>query len=221
MGARTFTNRFGKLALLVALAAPATLMLASEGVAEGQKTQPRPDGGEAKYDPENVTALSQHMETLLKGIEKYQHKDFTGAVDTFKRAIQMNPKHPLGPYLLGEAYLGMANLGEAEAAFRQAEDVADSRNPTLRGQVLFAVADCYERQKKLDQAKLAWERYAEHAAKFADSGAHPASAAARLKAIDDVVKQEKAYEIVRQRIAAEKADAGADAGKAAPPPAKK
>ena len=64
-------------------------------------------------------------------------------------------------------------------------------------------------------------KYPRRAAKFTDSGAHPASAAARLKAIDDVVKQEKAYEIVRQRIAAEKADAGADGGKAAPPPAKK
>lgn len=173
-----------------------------------------PDAGEAKNDPENVTAISQFMEIAVKGTEKYAAKDFTGAVDTFKQAIQTNPKHPLGPYLLGEAYLALNNLGEAEAAFKAAEELNDPKQPLVRSHVLFAVADCYERQKKWEQARAAWQAYAEHAAKLgADAGAHPASGAARLEAIDDYLKLDKAYAVVRQRIADEKADAGPDAGK--------
>lgn len=176
------------------------------------------DAGEAKNDPDNVTALSQFMEIAVKGTEKYAAKDFTGAVDTFKQAIQTNPKHPLGPYLLGEAYLALNNLGEAEAAFKAAEERSDPKLPLVRSHVLFAVADCYERQKKWELARTAWQAYADQAAKLgADAGAHPASGAARLKAIDDYMKLDKAYAVVRQRIADEKADAGPDAGKPAAP----
>src|SRR5438105_4386518 len=73
------------------------------------------DGGN-RYDPENITAISQFMETLNKGNDKYAAKDYTGAVDTYKKAIQLNPRNALGPYLLGEAYLATNNLSEAEAA---------------------------------------------------------------------------------------------------------
>jgi tetratricopeptide (TPR) repeat protein len=191
--------------------------------ASSSKPKAAPDAGD-RYDPENITAISQFMEMVGKGNEKYNAKDFTGAVDTFKKAIQLNPRHPLGSYLLGESYLALNNLGEAEAAFKAAEEVSDSKLPLIRSHVLFAVADCYEREKKWDLARTAWQTYTEHAAKLgADGGAHPQSGAARLKAIDDYMKLDKQYEIVRQRIAAEKAaaaDAGAaDAGK--PAPAKK
>jgi|GEM_PF-1227616 len=181
-----------------------------------------PDAGD-RYDPENVTAISQFMEMVGKGNDKYNAKDFPAAIDTFKKAIQLNPRHPLGPYLLGEAYLAMNNLGEAEAAFKAAEELSDSKLPLVRSHVLFAVADVYERQKKWELARTAWQAYTEHAAKLgADGGAHPQSGAARLKAIDDWLKLDKQYEIVRQRIAAEKADAGAaDAAPAKPAPAKK
>jgi tetratricopeptide (TPR) repeat protein len=214
------------LALTLVLGVPvASLVALTPSEAEGQKpaaakpAAKSPDAGEARYDPENVTAISQNMETLLKGIEKYNAKDYTGAIDLFKKAIQMNPRNALGPYLLGEGHLATGNLGEAEAAFKQAEEVTDSRNPVLRAHVLFAVADCYEREKKYDQAKAAWEKYNEHAGRVPEAGAFPASGAARLKAIEDWVKLDKQYEIVRQRIAAEKADGGAGKGDAAAPDA--
>ena len=189
------------------------------------KPKPAPDAGD-RYDPENITAISQFMETVGKGNDKYNAKDYPAAIDTFKKAIQLNPRHPLGPYLAGEAYLAMNNLGEAEAAFKAAEELSDSKLPLVRSHVLFAVADVYERQKKWELARTAWQAYTEHAAKLgADGGAHPQSGAARLKAIDDWLKLDKQYEIVRQRIAAEKAaaaDAGAaDAASAKPAPAKK
>ncbi len=201
--------------------------------AAGQKavptgaTKPRaaPDAGD-RYDPDNITAISQFMETVGKGTEKYNAKDYPGAIDIYKKAIQLNPRQALGPYLLGEAYLATANLGEAEAAFKTAEDLNDPKLPLVRSHVLFALADCYEREQKWELARSAWQAYTEHATKLGpDGGAHPQSGAARIKAIDEALKQDKAYEIVRQRIAAEKADSGAasaDAGKPAPaPPARK
>jgi tetratricopeptide (TPR) repeat protein len=196
--------------------------------ASGQKSAPAaaakpkaaaPDAGD-RYDPDNITAISQFMETAVKGTEKYNAKDYPGAIDIFKKAIQLNPRQPLGPYLLGEAYLATANLAEAEAAFKTAEDLNDPKQPLVRSHVLFALADCYEREQKWAEARSAWQAYNDHAAKLGpDGGAYPQSGAARIKAIDDALKQDKAYEIVRQRIAAEKADAGApaDAGKPAAP----
>jgi hypothetical protein len=85
--------------------------------------------------------------------------------------------------------------------------------------VLFAVADCFEREKKWEQARVAWKLYSDHAAKLgADGGAFPESGAARLKVIDDWLALDKKYDLVRQRIAAEKvADAGAEAGKPGAP----
>jgi len=175
-----------------------------------------------RYDPDNVTAISQYMESLVSGNEKYEKKDFTGAIDTYKKAIQLNPKNPLGPYLLGEAYLATNNLPEAEAAFKQAVEVSDSRNQILRSHVLFALADCYEREKKWELARTAWQAYADHTSKVPDGGAFPQTAAARIKVIDEWVKLDKAYQGVRERIAAEKSDAGKPpAAPPAAPPAKK
>jgi tetratricopeptide (TPR) repeat protein len=182
----------------------------------GKAAAPAPDGGEPRFDPDNVIAISEFMDTLVKGNAKYAAKDYPGAIDLYRKAMQQNPKHPLGPYLLGEGHLAMGNLGEAEAAFKAAEELNDPKAPLVRSRVLFCVADVYERQKKWEQAKTAWQAYTEHANKLgADGGGHPASGTARIKAVDDWVKLDKSYEIVRQRIAAEKADAGPDAGKPA------
>src|SRR4051812_16822866 len=80
--------------------------------APAKKGAPAADAGD-RYDPENVTAISQFMEMVVKGSEKYNAKDYTGAIDTFKKAVQLNPRNALGPYVLGEAYLATNNLSEA------------------------------------------------------------------------------------------------------------
>ncbi|MBS2016569.1 MAG: tetratricopeptide repeat protein [Deltaproteobacteria bacterium] len=213
------------LAVLIALAAPAVLLhtLAS---ADAPRAKPKAAASaEAKYDPDNVTALSQAMETVLEGNKKYLAKDFQGALDAYKKALVLNPRMALAHYLAGETYLALANFGEAEAAFKAAEEVTNAKEPLVRSHVLFALADCYEREKKWEDARKAWQVYAEHAAKLgAEGGAHPQTGAARLKAIDDWIALDKKYEIVRQRIAAEKdgGAAAADAGPAKPaaPPKK-
>ncbi|MBX3204571.1 MAG: tetratricopeptide repeat protein [Labilithrix sp.] len=202
------------LSLILAVAAPAIAL--APLVATGEpKPKPKPTAKQAKpadtsdrYDPDNVTAISQYMDMLAKGTERFLAKDHTTAIDTYKRAIQLSPRNPLGHLLLTEAYLVTGNLGEAEAAIQEGYE-GDSKNATLRSHVLFVRADVFERQKKWDQAKLAWQAYTEHAAKLGpDGGAFPQSAAERLKAIQKMMDLDKAYVVVRERIAAEKADAG-------------
>lgn len=206
-------SRLPRLTLCVfvglAAAVPALVML--PGVASGQKAAPKSaDAGEMRRDPENVTGISESMETIGKGTERYLAKDYAGATDLYKRAIQLNPRNPLGPYLLGEAHLGMGNLGEAEAAFKQAESLTDSKNPTLRSHVLFAVADIYERRKNWEAAKTAWKSYNDQAALLGvDGGAFPQSGAERLKMVEHIAKLAEDYAKVRARIAAEKLDSGA------------
>jgi tetratricopeptide (TPR) repeat protein len=157
------------------------------------------------------------METIAKGNERFAAKDQTGAIDIYKKAIQLSPRNPLGHYLLAEAYLAAGNVPEAEAAIQMAYE-GDSKNAAVRAHVLFVRADIFERQKKWEEAKAAWQAYIEHAAKLSDAGGYPQTGAERVKALQKVVDLETAYAAVRERIAAEKADAGKDAGKGAPAP---
>ncbi|HVH41906.1 MAG TPA: tetratricopeptide repeat protein [Labilithrix sp.] len=199
------------LSLMLALAVPAIALVPLAASGEPKPKVAAKDAGQAdkaeKYDPDNVTAISQYMETVVKGTERYVAKDHTAAIDTYKKAIQLSPRNPLAHYLLAEAYLAANNLGEADAAIAQAYE-ADSKTATVRSHVLFLRAAIFERQKKWDDAKVAWQAYTEHAAKSGDAGVFPQTGAERVRAIQKVVELEKAYVAVRERIAAEKADAG-------------
>jgi tetratricopeptide (TPR) repeat protein len=205
---------FATLALTIAFAAP-SLVLVREAAAQGDdssEAKPATDAGVVRHDPDNKTALAEWMEECIKGNARYLAHDIPGAIDLYRRAIQLAPKRPLPHYLLGEAQLGAGNLPEAESALADAEQASDDRDADVRGKILFVLADLKEREKKWDDAKAAWKTYAEYAAKHVDAGMAPATPPARIQAIDDMLKQDKAYDIVRQRIA----DEGKDAG--APPP---
>jgi tetratricopeptide (TPR) repeat protein len=192
------------------MALPAIALLPVAAFGEPQKSAPVARQGQSEtHDPDNITAISQYMATIVKGNERFVAKDYTAAIDTYKKAVQLSPRNALAHYLLTETYLTQGNVGEAEASIREAQEVSDNKNPALRSRVLFLSADIFERQKKWDQAKTAWQAYADHVAKFADAG-FPQTGVERLKAIQKVLDLEKAYVAVRERIAAEKA---ADAGK--------
>lgn len=197
-------------ALLIFLSVPGLVGVALSAPNDKKAEEKRADN----YDPENITAISQYMDTVAKGAEKYKKADYPSAIDLFKKAIPLSPKNPLAHLLLGETYLASKNLPEAEAAFLAAQEAStslDAKRQTLRSHVLFAVADVYERQKKWPEAKTAWQAYTDHAAKLGpDSGAHPASGTARKEVLDKVLEREKVYAAVRERIAAEK-DGGAKA----------
>jgi tetratricopeptide (TPR) repeat protein len=164
-----------------------------------------------KYDPDNRSHISHFMETCVQGNAKFVSRDFPGAIELYRKAIQLQPTNPLGHYLLGEAQSAAGNLSEAEASWTNADNLGD-KTPSVKVKLLFVLADLKERQKKWDDAKSAWQRYREYVASHADAGGQAASADARIQAIDEMLKQDKAYDIVRQRIAAEK-DAGDKAAK--------
>jgi tetratricopeptide (TPR) repeat protein len=128
-------------------------------------------------------------------------RDFAGAIEAYQAAIQLEPKNPLAFYLLGEAQLAAGSLTEADAAWNRAALESGERDPALRAKILFVLADLRERQKKWDDARAAWQVYLDWAAKFPNASAFPTSGQSRQRVIDAMLKQDKAYEVVRQRIA--------------------
>jgi len=158
-----------------------------------------PSAPTPRRDPSNVTGISEAVEAVLAGNARFMSKDFAGAAEHYRRAIQLQPKNPLGHLALGEALLALGKIEEADAIWRQGAEVGDAF-PNLKAKVLFCVADAKERQKKWDDARAAWQRYNEYAAANPDAGAFPASGAARIQAIDEMVKQDRAYDVVRKRI---------------------
>ena len=50
----------------------------------------------ARSDPSNVAGLSQAVEAVLAGNAKYAAQDYAGAADQYRRAVQYQPKNPIG-----------------------------------------------------------------------------------------------------------------------------
>jgi len=138
---------------------------------------------------------------VTDGSTKYAARDFAGAVAAFQKAIEADPKNPLGHYFLGEAQLANNNLTEAEAAWTRASLESADKDPALRARILFVLADLKERQKKWDEAKAAWQVYLDWAAKYPEAKAFTGSGQSRQQMIDAMTKQDKGYAVVRQRIA--------------------
>jgi tetratricopeptide (TPR) repeat protein len=195
------------LAIVVALAIPAVAFVPAV-LAENPKPKAASDGG-AKRDPENVTGISEFMEICVQGNAKILSRDFPGAIETYRKAIQLSPKQPLGHYLLGEAQLASNNLPEAEASWKQAESFAEGKDLVMKARIYFVLADVKERQKKWEEARAAWQTYLDYANKVIDAGAgvFPSSGQSRIQALDSAIKQDKEYEAVRKRIK-ETADGG-------------
>lgn len=188
-----------------AVALIASLTLGAVGLAREARagTWEGAPTGVKKTDPKNVAGLSDAMAAMVAGHAKFKANDFAGAIESYVAAIRLQPKNPLGHYFLGAAHLASGQAEDAEVDFRRANEAAGEKSPH-KARVLFALADVLERLKKLEEAKAVWTRYIEHAAKIEGGRAFPESGKARLAAVEEALKQEKAYEVVRQRIASEK-----------------
>jgi tetratricopeptide (TPR) repeat protein len=154
-----------------------------------------------------------------QGNAKYVSHDYEGASAAYRKAIERAPHQALAYYLLGEAQLASGNLADAESSWNRAALEVGEKDPALRAKILFVTADLKERQKKWEDAKAAWQTYLDWANRFPDAGVFPATAQSRLTILDTVIKQDKAYEIVRQRIAASQ-DGGVFSDPSKSPPAK-
>jgi tetratricopeptide (TPR) repeat protein len=176
-------------------------------------------GAKKKADASAAAPGREYSSLCTQGNAKYAARDYDGAIELYRKAIERSPHQGLGYYLLGEAQLASGSLADAEASWTRAALEVGEKDPSLRAKVLFVTADLKERQKKWEDAKAAWQTYLDWANRFPDAGVFPASAQSRLTILDTVIKQDKAYEIVRQRIAAA-ADGGVFSDPSKSPPAK-
>lgn len=191
------------LAFLIALA---TFARSPGGLAEsgkdssGKRTRDDSSSKGASAATSKNAPSPEYKKACETGNAKYASRDFPGAIEQYRKAIELNPKHGLGFYLLGEAELAAGSLTEAEAAWGRAALESGEQDPALHARVLFVLADLKERQLKWDDAKAAWQAYLDWASRYPNANALPSSGESRLQVIESMKKQDKAYETVRQRI---------------------
>jgi tetratricopeptide (TPR) repeat protein len=207
-----------------ALVAVAVVLFSTQALAEGGSKGDSKKGGDGSASTDSSSALAGQAggfkDAVAQGTTKYAARDFAGAVASFQKAIEADPKNPLGHYFLGEAQLAAGNLTEAEAAWNRASLEAADKDPALRSKILFVLADLKERQHKWDDARAAWQVYLDWAAKSPNAGAFVGSGQSRQKSIDTMQQQDKSYAVVRQRIADTKTgNVFTDLSKPSPAPA--
>ena len=172
-----------------------------------------------KKKTESSAPSHEYSAACSSGNAKYASRDFDAAIAQYRKAIDIAPHQPLAHYLLGEALIASGNVAEAEASLGRAALEAGEKDPSLYAKVLFVTADLKERQKKWDDAKVAWQTYLDWANRFPDANVFPATAQSRLVVLDVAIKQDKAYDVVRQRIAASQ-DGGVFSDPSKSPPSK-
>jgi hypothetical protein len=158
-----------------------------------------PAGGDKiRRDPEGKKGISPYQEAVAKGQNAYIARDFAGAVTAFQDAIKLDPQAMVGFYLLGEAQIEAGKPEEAEAAWTTG--LTKKGTEDLNAKLLFVMADLRERQKNWPAAKEAWSAYSSFCTGHAQSKGYPATAEERIKRIDQRIKDEKDYAVVRERI---------------------
>lgn len=199
---------------MLALVVPAVVLASMVAWGEGapadspRKTETSAPGGR------------EYASTCARGNTKYAARDYDGAIELFQKAVDLAPHPSLALYLLGEAQLAAGKLSEAEASWTRAALETSEKAPALHARALFVLADLKERQKKWDEAKAAWQIYLDWVGRFPDGGVFPGSAQSRQQVIDTMLRQDKMYEVVRQRIAATQ-DGGVFSDPSKSPPAAK
>ncbi len=173
---------------LVAWLTSATWSLAAEPNAPAKESAAKSgEGKEAptvgadgvRRDPNGVKGISPYLELINKGDRAYIARDFDGAIGAFREAVQAAPQNALGHYRLGAAQLAKGDQKEAEAAFVNGLRFV-GKDASLRGKLLFALADLRERQKNSDEAIGRWKEYAKNAEESREAVSYPATATERL-----------------------------------------
>jgi tetratricopeptide (TPR) repeat protein len=186
-------------------AAPAASPAATPAAAPAATSPRRP--GSSPYNPK-----------IQKGIGLYAARDYAGAAVAFKDDIAAEPAAPLPYYLLAEAQIAAGSLADADASLQAGLARADT-NDNVKCKILFVLADLRERQGNLENARKAWEQYAQFVASHPASNGYIATATERIRVIDQHFELDKKYAPVRQRIEQRLKETGgaAPAGSSAAP----
>jgi hypothetical protein len=206
--------------LLAASILACSVVFASGAFAQGKAAAPKAapakagkDAAPAKVeppvfplkDPQGRAGISPYMELINKGEASFIARDFAGAVVQFQEAIKLDGQKMLAFYRMGEAQLAAGKPEEADAIWTSG--LNKEGTPSMKARILFCLADLKERQKKFDQAKDAWGKYAQ----FLKDNAQEAKGYAltpeeRIKVIDRHEKDLKDYTAVKERIAKRQAE---------------
>jgi tetratricopeptide (TPR) repeat protein len=124
-------------------------------------------------------ASGPYMELIAKGDRATVARDFDGAIAAYREAIQKDPNNALGHYRVGGAQLLKGDQKEAEAAFVAGLRFV-GRDATLKGKLLFALADLRERQKNNDEAIGRWKEYSKNSEENKETFTYPATATERI-----------------------------------------
>ncbi len=193
--------------LLVLSLVASSLVLGADAFAQGKPP------ATAKVDPpvfplkdkDNKTGISPYMEAINKGEASFVARDFAGAVVAFQDAVKLDGQKMLAFYRLGEAQLAAGKPEEADAIWTAG--LSKEGPLTLKGKVLFVLADLKERQKKFDAAKEAWGKYAQFLKENAqEAKGYALTPEERIKMIDRRLKDEKDYAPVKVRIVTREAE---------------
>jgi cytochrome c-type biogenesis protein CcmH/NrfG len=142
---------------------------------------------------------SPYSAAVQKGDGAYAARDFDAAIAAYRDEIQKNPNAALGHYLLGAAELAKGNFEEAEKSWQTALRFT-GKDATMKGKILFVLADLKERQKAYDEAVERWKAYAAHAQAEPSAKTYPATAADRIKRADEWKKISADSAEVKARI---------------------
>lgn len=171
-------------------------------------------------DPKGIKGISPYLELINKGDRAYVSRDFDGAIASYREAIQAEPQNALGHYRVGATQLAKGDQKEAEAAF-----VAGLRfvagDGTLKGKLLFALADLRERQKNNDEAVARWKDYSKNAEDEKEAISYPATATERVSRNEAWKKNLSDSAQVKERIAKRMKEADIASRKSAADPKNK
>jgi tetratricopeptide (TPR) repeat protein len=168
---------------------------------------PRAKAGPSPYTPK-----------VLKGNAAYLAKDDAGAIVAYKEAVAADPTAPLPYYLLAEAQIAAGALPDADLSLKAGLANAD-KNDLVKCKILFVLADLRERQGKLEEARKAWEEYAQFVTSHPASNGYVATATERIRVIDQHFELAKKSEAVKQRIEQRLKETGGAPGASSAPPA--
>jgi tetratricopeptide (TPR) repeat protein len=164
-----------RLSVLLGLAA----WVALASVAHAQDKKGKADAKAADGGRQDAKASGPYMELIVKGDHAIVARDFDGAIAAYRQAIQKDPQNALGHYRVGGAQLLKGDQKEAEAAFVAALRFV-GRDGTLKGKLIFALADLRERQKNNDEAIGRWKEYAKNSEEMKEAVTYPGTATERV-----------------------------------------
>ena len=153
-----------------------------------------------RRDPKGIKGISPYLELIVKGDHAYVARDFDGAIAAYREAIKAEPEKALAQYRVGAAQLAKGDQKEAEAAFVNGLRFV-GKDGTLRGKLIFALADLRERQKNNDEAIGRWKEYSKNAEDDKEAITYPATATERIARNETWKKNLADSSEVKDRIA--------------------